>query len=125
MDPVTTMSTDAGPAGSRPVALRRGSAVTLDRLCGPAEGILILDVGICWSLEPEQARFDLADREQVIAAYEFVLHAGAAHPTDVTPYLNAELLAGVWADLGMGRRMRLPWEAINPELQPAQAAAAA
>jgi hypothetical protein len=99
--------------------------VSLDLLRGPAEGTLELPVSLCWSLGQEQARFDLGDRDQVIAAYEFVLHVAARHPTDVTPYLNAGLLSGVWADLGMGRRMRLPWETVNPGLRPALEATAA
>ena len=113
------------PAGAGPIVLRRGSAVSLDLLRGPAEGVLELPVSVCWSLGQEPSRFDLAAREQVIAAYEFVLHAAARHPLDVTPYLNAGLLAGVWADRGMGRRMRLPWEALNPGLAQAPEATAA
>lgn len=125
MGHVTILTADQDPANAGPAVLRRGPAVSLGLLRGPAEGILELPVSVCWSLDPEQARFDLADREQVIAAYEFVLHAAARHPMDVTPYLNAELLSGVWADLGMGRRMRLPWETVNPGLQTAPEAAAA
>jgi hypothetical protein len=125
MGRVTILTADQAPADAGPVVLRKGPAVSLGLLCGPAEGVLELPVSVCWSLGQDQARFDLADREQVIAAYEFVLHAAARHPLDVTPYLNAELLSGVWADLGMGRRMRLPWETVNPGLRPAPEATAA
>ena len=103
-------------------ALRRVTVVTLADLQGPAEGILELPVGVCWSLEDRM--FDLADRGQVRRAYRLVLDA-ARRAEHLTPYLNAALLRDTWPDLGMPRRKRAAWESLNPELRSRPVGAAA
>jgi len=103
-------------------ALRHVIAVALDDLDGPGSGVLELPVSICWSLA--SPRFDLSDRNQVRSAYKYVMDA-ARQPAHLIPYLNAALLKDVWDDLGLPRRKRAAWEALNPELRSRPAATAA
>jgi hypothetical protein len=110
------------PEAKMAAALRRVTVVALADLDGPADGILELPVSVCWSLADR--RFDLADPAQVRSAYKFVLDA-ARCAEHLIPYLNAALLKDAWPDLGMPRRKRIAWEAVNPELRSGPAVSAA
>lgn len=119
---MNAMSADTAPQARMAAALGRVIAVTLDDLDGPGSGILELPRSICWSLE--SPRFDLSDRDQVRAAYKFVIDA-ARQPEHLIPYLNAGLLKDIWGALGLPRGKRAAWESLNPGLRPHPAATAA
>jgi hypothetical protein len=87
---------------------------SLEDLRGPASGVVELPVRLYWSSGARQ--FDLADLDQVAAMYDAVLD-GAAVIGDITGYLNADLLARAWPDLGMSRAKREAWENRFPVLR--------
>jgi hypothetical protein len=92
-------------------------------LSGPADGVIELPQRLCWSLAADERRFDLSDLHQVRAAYEYVIDA-ARTPADLTDWLNVDLLASVWGQLGMGRAKRQKWESVLPALADRRVAAA-
>jgi hypothetical protein len=95
----------------------------LPDLSGPAAGVIELPQRLCWSLPADGRRFDLSDLRQVRAAYEYVIDA-ARTQADLADWLNADLLASVWAQLGMGRAKRQKWESALPALAARRVAAA-
>jgi len=119
---MTTLTGETVARAKMAAALRRVTVVPLADLCGPAEGMLELPVDVCWSLQ--DARFDLADRKQRITAYRYVF-AAARRADHLIPYLSADLLKDVWAELRLVGRMRVAWETVNPELASAQTVRAA
>ena len=106
-------ATAAAPVtrASRPVIVPGA----LSDLSGPADGMLELPQRLCWSVSAGMRRFDLSDLHQVRAAYEYVIDA-ARTPADLVDWLNADLLAAVWGQLGMGRAKREKWETALPAL---------
>lgn len=96
--------------------------VSLDDLHGPSTGIVELPVRLYWSAG--SGRFDLSDFDQVAALCDATLDA-AAGIDDITTFLNADLLVGVWPVLSMGRAKREAWENRFPVLRRQRLAAAA
>jgi hypothetical protein len=76
---VSTMTAQAAVTGTptRPRRMLRPVIVppSLLDLHGPWIGVLELPQRLCWSLDAEQRRFDLADLDRVASAYEYVLDA--------------------------------------------------
>jgi hypothetical protein len=110
--------TAASTPATRPRRGRPGRApvvaVSLSDLQGPASGTIELPVRLFWSA-PDHT-FDLDLRHEALAAYESVLNE-ARTPADLAEFLNAGLLAGLWADLHLPRRTRQAWEETHPELR--------
>ena len=98
-----------GRPGRAPVV-----AASLADLRGPASGTIELPVRLFWSA-PDHA-FDLALRPDALAAYEAVLGEARA-PADLAEFLDAGLLAGLWADLHLPGRTRQAWEDAHPALR--------
>ena len=98
-----------GRPGRAPVV-----AASLSGLRGPASGAIELPVRLFWSA-PDRT-FDLGLRPDALAAYESVL-GEARTPADLAEFLDAGLLAGLWADLHLPRRTRQAWEDAHPALR--------
>jgi hypothetical protein len=87
-------------------------AASLAELRGPADGLVELPQRLFWSGERV---FDLSDPERLQSMYEAIFEA-ARTQTDLAEYLNGEMLARVWPELGVSLRARKAWEAAHPEL---------
>lgn len=92
---------------------------SLIELHGPSTGTVTPPRRLWWSGE-EDTEFDLGNRAQAAELYEAVLEAARTYQ-DITDHLNAELLIGLWPDLGMRRATRQAWEAAHPILAAAAA----
>lgn len=84
---------------------------SLDALHGPADGRLTLPLHLWWAPEPT---FDLAERDQLLAAYRAVVRDGRS--IDQEALLHRGLLTEVWAELRLPARCRARWRAAFPEL---------
>ncbi|MGH3260693.1 MAG: helix-turn-helix transcriptional regulator, partial [Trebonia sp.] len=92
------------------VAAGRGRAYQvpdgLPRLGLPhAMATVVLPLTLNWS-QPGRA-FRLADRSQRARAYEIVLREGG--PADILAYVDGALLADLWSDLVLPRRLCAAW----------------
>jgi len=108
----------AAPRHLRPVVV----PASLHDLRGPASGAVELPVSLYWSAGSR--RFDLSDPDQAADLCEAVLDAASA-VTDLTTYLNADVLTRAWPVLGMSRAKRDAWENRFPVLRGRRLAAAA
>jgi hypothetical protein len=121
------MTAEATTAGTVPRPRRTLRPVivppSLLDLHGPWIGVLELPQRLCWSLDAEQRRFDLADLDRVASAYEYVLDA-ARTPADLAENINGWLLAAAWDRIGLDRRKRAAWETAHPLLRRRAATAA-
>jgi hypothetical protein len=119
----STTKTPNVPAPRRPGTLR---PVIVPRnllmLHGPWIGELRLPQDVCWSLPENERRWDLADLDQVAAAYAYVFDAGG--PDDLVRYVNPWLLVMVWDRIPMRRDTRGKFERLHPVLRRHSAAAA-
>ncbi|GAB4992343.1 hypothetical protein MAHJHV61_47610 [Mycobacterium avium subsp. hominissuis] len=77
----------------------------LDELQGPATGVIELPNRIAWR---GRHLFDLADRDEAVAAYSAVLASG--READVQKWINADLLRKLWPHLRIPRLVRREWE---------------
>ena len=85
---------------------------SLDDLQGPTEGIVTLPSHLDWS--PVRA-YDCSDPVRIRTLYRTVL-CEAATISDVTTWVNHNLLVSVWPDLVLPDRVREAWELAFPEL---------
>ena len=85
---------------------------SLDALRGPAEGTLTLPLHLWWG---PGSSFDLADRDELLAAYRAVVREGRT--VDQEELLNLDLLVAVWSDLRLPARCRAGWEHLHAELR--------
>jgi hypothetical protein len=83
-------------------------------LRGPVTGLVELPLRLFWSL-PDH-RFDLDEPELRRWYYETVLR-GASRPADLTAYLDADTLVGLWPDLYLPKGIRRAWEEQHPALR--------
>ena len=124
---VRTMTAEAATTGTVPRPRRTLRPVivppSLLDLHGPWIGVLELPQRLCWSLDEEQRRFDLADLDRVASAYEYVLDA-ARTPADLADNINGWLLVAAWDRIGLDRRKRAAWETAHPLLRRRAATAA-
>ena len=84
---------------------------SLDKLAGPATGILQLPHSVHWGPD---ARADLATRDGVQKAYGSLIREGSAAQQE--QLLNRGLLLSAWSLLRLPQRCRALWEAQFPEL---------
>lgn len=108
----------AAPRHLRPVLV----PASLNDLRGPSMGVVELPVRLYWSAGSR--KFDLSDPDQVAAFYDATLDA-AATISDITTFLNADLLLAAWPVLSMGHAKREAWENRFPVLRRQRLAAAA
>jgi hypothetical protein len=88
-------------------------------LHGPSSGLVTPPRRLWWSGE-EGTAFDLGNRGQAAELYEAVFEAARTYH-DITDHLDAELLIGLWPELGMRRATRQAWEEAHPVLAAATA----
>jgi hypothetical protein len=81
-------------------------------LRGPAGGLVELPLRLFWQ---PQRTFDLDDPAIRRWVYQIVLRE-ASRPEDLTRYLNAEILAGLWPGLRLPKGVRQAWEELHPSL---------
>ena len=86
---------------------------SLDKLHGPAEGVVVLPLHLAWS---GMTSYDLGRPRQRMGLYRTVLHEGLRD--DLPQYLNRGLLLQLWPVLRalVGRTVRTLWEDSFPEL---------
>jgi hypothetical protein len=84
----------------------------LTDLTGPTQGTIDLPVTIDWGPKRTYNMAIDADRRVV---YELVLQE-AGSTEEVSQYVNGQVLAKVWAQLWLPRRIRNTWEERLPEL---------
>ena len=92
----------------RPVVV----AASLAELQGPVDGLVELPQRLFWSGERV---FDLSNPDRLQSMYEAVFEA-ARTQADLAEYLNGEMLARLWPELGVSLRARKAWEAKHPRL---------
>jgi hypothetical protein len=90
---------------------------SLESLHGPVEGLVELPQRLFWS--GTERVFDLSDRDRLAEMYEAVFDA-ARTETDLTEYLNGEVLARLWPELALAPRVRRAWQAVHWQLEPAR-----
>ena len=98
-------------------------AVVVDSLAdlhGPAEGQVQLPIWLFWG-NPDHT-FDLADEDMRRWLYQTVLRE-AGQAEDLTAYLDAGTLIGLWPGLFLPPGVRQAWEDQHPVLRTAAAAA--
>jgi hypothetical protein len=93
-------------------------ALPLAELHGPASGLVEPPRRLWWSGSPV---VDLGNLGQAAVFYESLLDVGTA--ADLAGWLNAGLLIQLWPSLGMRHDQQAGWEALNPQLATAAAAA--
>ena len=105
-------------ASRHPARPGRAALVATDLaiLRGPAAGIIELPLRLFWSAP--NRRFDLGDDDDVQWLYETVLRE-ASRPSDLTEYLNGEILARVWPSIWLPAPVRQAWEDQHPQLRAA------
>jgi hypothetical protein len=86
---------------------------SLEVLRGPVEGLVELPQRLFWS--GANRVFDLSDSDRQLEMYEVVFEA-ARTEADLAEYINGEVLARVWPDLGLPHLVRSAWESAHPEL---------
>jgi DNA invertase Pin-like site-specific DNA recombinase len=86
----------------------------LGDLRGPVTGLIELPLRLFWSL-PDH-RFDLDQPDLRRWYYETVLRE-ASRPADLTAYLDADTLVGLWPDLYLPKGVRRAWEEQHPALR--------
>jgi DNA invertase Pin-like site-specific DNA recombinase len=86
----------------------------LGDLRGPVSGTVELPLRLFWSL-PDH-RFDLDDPDLRLWYYQTVLRE-ASRPADLTAYLDAGTLVGLWPDLYLPKGIRRAWEEQHPALR--------
>jgi len=115
----------AAPGSRAPYQARPGRlAIVITDLAdlrGPAHGVVELPLRLFWSA-PDRA-FDLDQPSMLQALYETVLRE-ATRTSDLTSYLNGEILAAVWPQLFLPKGVRRAWEDQHPALRAARHAAA-
>jgi hypothetical protein len=96
--------------------LRRPVLVITDLayLHGPTSGILELPLWLYWS--GEHGRFDLDNPAALPVVYRTVLREARA-PSDLTDYLGANLLVGLWPRLVLPKTVRAAWEDQHPAIR--------
>jgi len=117
-----TSSARPGVPKQRPAYAKRPVVVpaSLESLRGPAEGLVELPQRLFWS--GTDRVFDLNDTDRALAMYEAVFDA-ARTEADFAEFVNRDLLARLWPELGMPARVRRAWESVHPELRNAPVAA--
>lgn len=95
-------------ADQRPYAI----AESLDDLCGPTSGVVMLDRRLDWS---GRARYDLDNPRRLASMYETVLRE-ATSIDDLARWLDGPTLTRLWPDLVLPPQVRQPWEARFPHL---------
>lgn len=85
----------------------------LDDLQGPSEGEVVLPVTIDWT---PAGTFDVRQPARVRSLYAKVLHE-AGRETEISQYVNRDLLAREWRGLRLAPFIREAWEATHPELR--------
>lgn len=85
---------------------------SLSELTGPQHGVVELPLRMDWS---QQRRYNLDRDGDQRLFYETVLNE-ALHPDDLRELLNSELLARLWSQLWLPRRVRDLWETRFPPL---------
>ena len=85
----------------------------LDRLRGPADGVLELPHSVLWA--PGGGRIDLDRPGELRLAYRAVLNEGSID--DLERLLNRDRLVAVWSDLLLPLRVLELWESRFPELR--------
>jgi hypothetical protein len=116
------------PSASAPVSYpgvmeqryRNTLPAALGDLSGPTRGTVELPLQVAWS---GQTVFDLDRPKPRMHLYRIVLAEGQL--SDVTTYLNHELLLSQWPELRtlISRTVRGVWESAFPELREGQPAA--
>ena len=81
-------------------------------LRGPSGGTVELPLWLFW--QPNRT-FDLDDPAIRRWVYQIVLRE-ASRPADLTRYLNAEILGGLWPGLRLPKGVRQAWEELHPSL---------
>lgn len=117
-DTKATPAAGAARCALRPVVV----PASLDALHGPVTGLVELPQRLFWSA-PRRV-FDLSDADHLCELYEAVLDA-ARTEADLAEYLDAQVLAGLWAQLAIAPRVRRGWEGAYPELARARHTAGA
>jgi len=93
---------------ARPIAVVQD----LRELKGPASGAVRLPRRLDWSPDPE---YDLADPEQVVWMYSYVLGA-ALREDDLREFIDSRTLRQLWPVLSLAPQVREAWESRFPEL---------
>lgn len=83
-------------------------------LHGPTTGIVEPPLWVSWS--GERARFDLDSPAPRQTVYSTVLRE-ACEPTDLTDYLNGDLLVQLWPRLVLPKTVRAAWQDQHPVLR--------
>ncbi|WP_222849299.1 recombinase family protein [Trebonia kvetii] len=92
-------------------------AIVIDNLadlCGPTKGSVKLPLRLFWSLPDHH--FDLDDPDIRRWYYQTVLRE-ASRAEDLTTYLDAGTLTGLWPELFLPRGVRRAWEEYHPALR--------
>lgn len=92
----------------------------LDGFTGPSEGVVVLPVRLFWS---GNSRFDLADTDEVAAAYGPIFLNGS--PADLVELVNGERLEEAWPKVCIPWSTRKMMETRYPQLRQRRLAAAA
>jgi hypothetical protein len=104
---------NVAPTGSRYQDQRHFVVpATLDELCGPTSGVVVLDGHLDWSPNPS---YDLDDPGDVRLMYQIVLRE-ASTVADLRRYLDGATLRRLWPTLHLIERLRSLWETNHPEL---------
>ena len=104
---------NVAPAGSRYQDQRHFVVPsTLDELCGPTSGVVVLDGHLDWSPDPS---YDLGDPGDLRLMYQIVLRE-ASTVQDLRRFLDAATLRRLWPTLRLIDRLRSLWETNHPEL---------
>lgn len=91
---------------------------SLDRLRGPAGGVIVLPHSVLWA--PGGGQVDLDRPGELRMAYRAVLNEGTV--SDLEMVLNRDRLVRVWSELLLPLRVIELWESRFPELRQASAA---
>jgi len=114
-------SASGAPPGSRYIDQRHYLvAGSLTDLRGPTDGLVALDRWLDWSGDNAYDLDDAGDRQLM---YQTVLNQ-ATTTTDLSRWLNADILRQLWPSLWLPAPVRALWQARFPELAtPPQAVA--
>ncbi|MET7420383.1 hypothetical protein [Dactylosporangium sp. NPDC005555] len=95
-------------------------ADTLDELCGPTSGTVVLPHHLDWSGNAEY----VLDRPARLASMYRTVLAEAGSKDDLRSWLDGTSLVDCWPTLWLPAQLRNLWESRFPELSAARAAAA-
>ncbi len=109
MEPAATLTPYLARPGRRVLVID-----DLADLQGPVTGTVELPIWLFWS-RPGLV-FDLGDPYMLRWLYQTVLRE-AAEPSDLTSYLNGDLLHTLWPELYLPRGVRQAWEDRHASLR--------